>query len=172
MAISSLELDWTLQFSSVAQLSPVLCNSMDCSKPGFPVHQLPALAQTHVHWVVDAIQLSHPLSPLSPPAFNLSQHQSLFQWVSASHQEAKGLEFQLQHQSFPWVFMTDWQVWSPYGPRDSQESSPTLQFKSISSSAFGAGYYHPNLITATQLCKDRTSSMEHGLLLKIWTTLS
>ena len=63
------------------------CDPMDCSTPGFPVHhQLPELAQTHVHWVSDAIQSSHPLSSPSPPAFNLSQHQSLFQWVSSSHQ--------------------------------------------------------------------------------------
>ena len=74
-----------VQFSSVAQLCLTLCNPMDCRTPGFPVHhQLPELAQTHVHWVGDAIQPSHPLSSPSPPAFNLSQHQSLFQWVSSS----------------------------------------------------------------------------------------
>ena len=74
---------------------------MDCSTPGFPVHhQLPEFTQTHVHWVGDAIQPSHPLSSPSPPAFNLSQHQGLFQWVSSSHQVAKVLEFQLQHQLF------------------------------------------------------------------------
>ena len=77
---------------------------------GFPVHnQLPELAQTHV-WVSDAIQPSHPLSTLSLPAFNLSQHQGLFQWVSSSHQVATVLELQLQHQSFQWVFS-----WSPLG---------------------------------------------------------
>ena len=74
---------------------------MDRSTPGFPVHhQFPELAQTHVHRVGDAIQPSHPLSAPSPPAFNLSQHQSLFQGVSFSHQVTKVLEFQLQHQSF------------------------------------------------------------------------
>ena len=67
---------------------------------------LPELVQTHVHWVGDAIQPSHPLSSLSPPAFNLSQHQGLFQWVSSSHQLAKVLELQVQHQSFQWIFMT------------------------------------------------------------------
>ena len=73
--------------------------------PGFPVHhQLPELAQTHVHWVCDAIQPSH---LLSSPAFNLSQHQGLFQWVSSSHQIAKVSEFQPQHQSFQWIFRTD-----------------------------------------------------------------
>ena len=67
-------------------------------------HQLPELTQTHVHWVGDAIQPSHPWSSTSPPAFNLSQHQGLFQWVSSSHPVAKVLEFQLQHQSFQWIF--------------------------------------------------------------------
>ena len=72
-----------------------LCNPMDCSTPGLPVHhQLPELAQIHVHWVSDSIQPSHPLSSPSTPAFNLSQHQSLFQWVISSHQVAKVLEFQ------------------------------------------------------------------------------
>ena len=78
------------QFSSVAQLSPTLCDPMDCSMPGFPVHhQLLEFTQTHVHRVCDAIQPSHPLSSPFPPAFNLSQHQGLFQWVSSSHQVAK-----------------------------------------------------------------------------------
>ena len=73
------------QFSSVTQLSLTLCNPMDCSIPGFPVHhQLPELAQTHVHWAGDIIQPSHPLSSASPPAFNLSKHQGLFQWISSS----------------------------------------------------------------------------------------
>ena len=95
-------------FSSVAHSCPTLCNPVDCSTPGFPVlHQLPELAQTHVHWVSEANQLSHPLMSPSPPALNLSQHQGLFQWVSSLHQVAKALEFQLQHQSFQWVFRTD-----------------------------------------------------------------
>ena len=85
-------------FSSVTQSCPSLCDPMDWSTPGLPVHhQLPEFTQTHVHWVGDAIQPSHPLSPPSPPAFNLSQHQGLFQWVSSLHQVAKVLEFQLQH---------------------------------------------------------------------------
>ena len=93
-----------IQFSSVAQLCPTLCNLMDCSTPGLPIHhQLPEFTQTHVHWVSDAVQPSHPLSCPSPPAFNLSQHQGLFQWVSSSHQVAKGLELQLQDQSFQWT---------------------------------------------------------------------
>ena len=79
--------------TSVHSFSRVwLCDHMDCSTPGFPVpHQLPALTQTHVYWVSDAIQPSHPLSSPSPPAFKLSQHQDLFQWVSSSHQVAKVL---------------------------------------------------------------------------------
>ena len=83
----------SVQFSSIAQSCPTLCDPMDCSMPGFPVHhQLLELAQTHVHQVGDAIQPSHPLSSPSP-AFNLSQHQGLFQWVSASHQVAKYWSF-------------------------------------------------------------------------------
>ena len=70
-------------------------------------HQLLELTQTHIHWVDDAIQTSHPLLSPSPPAFNLSQQQSLFKWVSSSYQEAKVLEFQLQHQSIQWIFRTD-----------------------------------------------------------------
>ena len=91
----------SVQFSSFTQSCPNLCKPMGCSTPGFPVHhQLLELAQTHVHRVNDAIQESHPLSSPLPPAFNLSQHQGLFQGVSSSHQLAKVLEFQLQHQSF------------------------------------------------------------------------
>ena len=81
------------QFSSVAQSCPTLCAPMNGSTPGLPVHhQLPEFTQTHVHWVSDAIQPSHPLSSPSPPAFSLSQHQGLFKWVSSSHQVAKVLE--------------------------------------------------------------------------------
>ena len=94
--------------SSVAQSRLTLCNPMDCSTPGFPVHhQLSEPTQTHIHCVGDAIQPSHPLWSSSPPTFNLSQHQGLFQWVTSSHQVAKVLEFQLQHQSFQWIFRTD-----------------------------------------------------------------
>ena len=96
------------EFSSAVWSCPTLCDPTDCSMLGFPVHhQLLELTQTHVHWVSDAIQLSHPLSSPSPPTFNLSQHQGLFQWVSSLHQVAKVLEFQLQHQSFQWIFRTD-----------------------------------------------------------------
>ena len=95
------------QFSSFAQLCLILCDPMDCNMPGLPVHhQLLEFTQTHVHWVGDAIQPSHPLSSPSPLTFNLSQHQGLFQWVSSSRQVARVLEFQLQYRSFPWIFRT------------------------------------------------------------------
>ena len=99
----------SVQFSSVAQWCPALCNPMNCSTPGLPVHHhLPEFTQTNVHCVRDAIQPSHPLSSPSPPALNPSQHQSLFQWVNSSHEVAKVLELQLQHQSFQWT-----PNWSP-----------------------------------------------------------
>ena len=120
----------TYQFSSVTQSRPTLCYPMDWSTPGFPVHhQLPELTQTHVHRVNDAIQPSHPLSSPSP-TFNLSQHQGLFQWVGSSHQVAKVLEIQLQHQSFQWIFRTDslkdGLFGSPCSPRDSRVFSNTI----------------------------------------------
>ena len=139
-----------LQFNSLAQSSPTLCDSMDCcSKPGLPVHhQLLELVQTRVQWVGDAIQPSHPLLSLSSPDFKLSQDQGPFQWVSSSNQVSKVLEFQLQHQSLQWIFradlLYDWLVWSPCNPMDSQESSLTPQFKSIKSSVLSL-LYDPTL---------------------------
>ena len=95
------------QFSWVTQSCPTLCNPTDCSMSGLHVHhQILKFTQTHVHWASDAIQLSHPLLSPSPPTFSLSQHQSLFKWVSSLHQVAKVLEFQLQHQSFQWIVRT------------------------------------------------------------------
>ena len=92
---------------SVTQSRLTLRERMDCSTPGFPVlHHLLEFDQTHVHWVSDAIQPSHLLSSPSP-ALNLFQHQCLFQWIGSLHQVAKVLEFQLQHQSFQWIFRTD-----------------------------------------------------------------
>ena len=100
---------------------------LPCSSP------TPGAYSTHVHRVSDAIQPSHPLSSPSPPAFSLFQHQSLFKWVSSLHQVAKVLEFQLQHQSFLWIFRIDFLYNSlveyPCSPRNSQESSPTPQSK-------------------------------------------
>ena len=95
------------QFSSVTQSCPTLCNPMNHSTPGLPVHHpLLESTQTHVDWVGDAIQPAHPLLSPSPHSFNLSQHQGLFYWFSSLHQVAKVLEFQLQHQSFHWIFRT------------------------------------------------------------------
>ena len=92
---------------SVTKSCLTLHNPMDCSTPSFSLpHHLPEFAQVHVHWVGDAIQPSHPLIP-SSPAFDLSQHQGLFQWVNSSHHVVKVLEFQLQHQSFQWIFRVD-----------------------------------------------------------------
>ena len=130
---------YSLQIRSVTQSCPTLCDSMNRSMPGLPVHhQLPEFIQTHVHQVSDAIQPSHPLSSTSP-APNPSQHQSLFQWANSSHEVAKVLEFQPQHHSFqrnPRAdLLQNGLVGSPCTPRDSQESSPTPQFKSINSSA-------------------------------------
>ena len=94
----------SVQFSSVTQSCPTLCDPMNRSTPGLPVHQqLPEFIQTHVHRVADAIQPSHPLSAPSPPAPNPSQHQGFFQWVSSSHEVAKVLELQLQRQSLQWT---------------------------------------------------------------------
>ena len=120
-------------FSSVAQSFETLCDPMNRSTPGLPVHhKLPEFTQTHVHWVGDAIQPSHPLSSPSPPAPNLSQHQGLFQCVNSSHEVAKVLEFQLQHQSFQWTprtyLLQNGLLGSPCSPRDFQEPSPTPQF--------------------------------------------
>ena len=97
-----------IQFSSVTQSCLTLCDPMDCSTSGFPEHhQILELAQTHVHWIGDAIQPSHPLLFPSSPTFRLSQHQDIFKWVSSSHKVAKLLEFQLQHQAFQWIFRVD-----------------------------------------------------------------
>ena len=97
-----------VQFSSVAQSCLNSSRPHDYSTPGFPAHhQLPKLTQTHVHWVGDAIQPSLFLLSPSPPTFNLSQHLGLFKWIRSLHQVAKILEFQLQHQSFQWIFRTN-----------------------------------------------------------------
>ena len=120
----------SVQFNSVAQSCPTLCNPMNRSTPVLPVHyQLPESTQTNVHWVGYAIQPSHPLSSPSPPALSLSQHHGLLKWLSSSHQVAKVLEFQLQRQPFqrnPRAdLLQNGLVGSPCSPRDSQESSPT-----------------------------------------------
>ena len=136
------------------------CDPMDRSTPGLPVHhQLPEFTQTHIHRVGDAIQPSHPLSSPSPPAFNLSQHQGLFQWVSSSNQVAKVLGLQLSIcPSTEYTGMIS--VWSPCCPRDSQESSPVPQFRSINSSALSL-LYDPNLTSIHDYWKT--------IALTIWT---
>jgi len=136
---------------------------MDCSMPGLPVHhQLPEFTQTHVHWVSDVIQLSHPLLSPSPPAFNLSQNQGLFKWGRSLHQVAKVLELQLQHQSFQWIFRTDflydWLVWSPGSSRDSQESSPHHSSKASilrRSAFFIVQLSHPYMTTGNTITLTR-----------------
>jgi len=141
--------DYMHQFSSLTQLCPTLCNPMNSSIPGLPVHhQLPELTQSSVHWVGDAIQSSHPLLSPSPTTLNLSQHQGLFKWVSSSHQAAKVLGVSASTSVLPmntqdWSFRMDW-LDLLCGPRDSQESSLTPQFKSINSSALSL-LYSPTL---------------------------
>ena len=134
--------------SYLVHLSPTLghvwlCDSRDCSTSGFPVlHFLLESAQIHVRWVGDTIQPSHSLSPSSPPALSLSQLQRFFPTVGPLHQVAQVLE--LQHQSLQWIFrvdfLLDWLFGSPCCPRDSQESSPAPQFKSMNSLALNIIY--------------------------------
>ena len=139
----------SVQFNSIAQSCQTLCNPMDRSTPGLPVHhQLLECTQTHVHWVGDSIQPSHPLLSPSPPALNLSQHQGLLkmsQFFTSGGQsiEASASASVLSMNIQDW-FPQDWLLWSPCSPRDSQESSPTPQFKSISSSALNF-FYSPTL---------------------------
>ena len=138
-----------VQFSSVAQSCPTLCDPMNFSMPGLPVHlQLPEFTQTHVHWVSDAIQLSHPLSSPSPPALNLSQHQGLFQESALHIRWPKYWSFSFSiSPSYEYSglisFRMDW-LDLPCSPRDSQESFPAPQFKSINSLALSF-LYSPTL---------------------------
>ena len=167
-----------VQFSSVTQSCSTLCNPMDYTTAGFPVlHQLPAPAQTHLHQVSDAIQPSHPLLSPSPPAFNLSQQQGLFQWVNSLYQMAKVLEFQLQYRSFQWIVrlisFRDWLVWSPCSPRDSQESSPTPQFENINSWVLSL-CYGPALTSVYAYWKNHSFDYMNLLLAKwcLWALVS
>ena len=144
-----------VQFSSVTQSYLTLWDPMDCSTTGLPVYRQPLeFTQMHIHWVFDAIQPSHPLSSPSP-TLNISQYQGLFKWVTSSHQVAKVLEFQLQHQSFQWIFRTDFfkdgLVGSPCSPKDSQESSPLFlaqkyQFFSAQLSLWSNSHIHTWLL--------------------------
>ena len=140
-----------VQLSSVAQSYPTLCDPMNCSMSGLHVHhQLPEFTQTQhpSSWWCHQVILSSVIP--SPPAPNPSQHQRLFQWVNSSHEVAKVLEFQLWHHSFqrnPRAdLLQNGLVGSPCSPRDSQESSPTPQFKSISSSVFS--FLHSPTLTS------------------------
>ena len=132
----------SFHYLSVQFILSVVSDSLqlhECSTPGFPFnHQFPELAQTDVHRVGDAIQPSHPLSSPSPPAFNLSQHQGLFQWISPSHQVAKVLELSASASVLP----MNSQDWFSLGLRVqvTQESSPTPQLKNINSSALSFLY--------------------------------
>ena len=128
----------SIQFSSVQSLSRVRLFAtpwIAACQAFLSITNSREFIQTHVHRVGNAIQPSHPLSSPSSPAPSPSQHQGLFQWVNSLHEVSKVLEFQLQHQSFQWTPRTDLLqhglVGSPCSPRDSQESSPTPQFKSI-----------------------------------------
>ena len=149
-----------IQFSSVTQSCLTLCDPMNCNMPGLPVHhQLPEFTQAHVHWVGDAIQPSHPLSSPSPPTFNLSQHQGLFKRVSYSHQVAKVLEFSALASVLPmniqdW-FPLGWTGWISLQSKDFQASSPTPQFKSITSSALSF-LYSPTLTSIHDYCKNHS----------------
>ena len=156
-----------VQLRSIAQLCLTLCDSMDCSTPGFPVlHYLPELFKVmSIESVMPSnhLILCHPLLllPSSFPSIRVFSN-----WVSSSHQVANVLELQLQHQSFQGIvridFLYNWLFWSPCCPRDSQESSPT-QFKSINSSVLSF-LYGPNL----------TSYMTTGktIALTTWTFVS
>ena len=139
----------SVQFSSVQSLSCVrLCNPMNCSTPGFPVHhQLPELAQTHVHWVADAIQPYHLLLSPSPSAFNLSQHRScpLSQFFTSDGQTIKSFSFSISPSREYSGLISFWIDWfDTLAVQGTQESSPTPQFKSINSSVLSF-LYSPTL---------------------------
>ena len=158
---------WLLFFCcSVAKLCPNVCNPTDCSKPVFPVFHHPTeFAQAHVHWVGDASQSSHPLSPTSP-ALNLFQHQDLFQWIGFSHQVTKALELYFSISSPSEYsglisFRIDWLNLDLACPRDSQESSLAPHFKGINSSALNL-LYGPTITFTTR----------KNIALTIWTFVS
>ena len=150
----------SVQFSSVAQLCLTLCDPVDCSSPGLPVqHQLPEFTQTHVHWVSDAIQPSHPLSSPSPPAFNLSQHQGFFQMSQFFASSGQSVGVSASASVLPmniqdW-FPLGWTSWISLQFKDPQESSPTPQFKSINSSALSF-LYSPTLTSKHDYWKNHS----------------
>ena len=164
----------SVQCSSVAQSCPTFCDPMNRSTPGLPVHhQLPEFTQTHVHQVSNASQPSHPLSSPSPPAPNPSQHQSLFQWVNSAwggqSTGVSALASFLPKKSQA-DLLQNGLVGSPCSPRDSQESSPTPQFKSINSSVLSL-LHSPTLIrffTIWATKEARDYSLTHNRLLVIY----
>ena len=144
---ASLTREAPVQFSSVAQPCPTVCNPMDHSIPGLPVHrQLPKFTQTHVLWVGDAIQPSHPVVPFSSCLQSFLALFRVFSNKSVLHSRwSKDWSFSFSispssEHSFRVDFLQDWLVWSPCSPRDSQESSLTPQFKSLNSLAFSLLY--------------------------------
>ena len=145
-----------------------VCSPRDCSRPGSPVlHYLLEFAQIHVHCVRDAIQPSYLLSPPSPFAFKLSQHQGLFQWVGSSHQVAEVLVLQLQLLHFQRIFRADflqgWLVWSPCCQKDSQEYSPAPKFESINSLALSSLWSNSHIIpNPASLCLPLRRTQETG----------
>ena len=163
--------DHSVQFSSVDQSCPTLCNPMNHSTAGLPVHhQLPEFTQTHVHQVSDVIQPSHPLSSPSPPTSNPSQHQSLFQWVNSLPEVAKVLEFQLQIHSLqrnPRAdLLQNGLVGSSCSPRDSQESSPTSKASILRHSAFfTVQLSHPYMTTGKTIALTRWTFVDKVLSL-------
>ena len=148
----------SVQFSSPAMSNSLRPHGLQHTSLPCPL-LTPRACSNSCHWVDGAIQPSHPLLSPSPPPLNLSQHQGLFQWAGSSHQVAKVLEFQLQHQSFQLIFridfLQDWLVGSPCSPRDSQESSPTPQLKSINSSVLSF-LYSPTLTSIHDYWKNHS----------------
>ena len=153
-------------FRSVAQSWLTLHNPMDHSKPVLTLHhQLLEFTQTHLHWVGDAIQPTHPLLSPFPPAFNLSQHQGLFKWDSYSHQVAKVLEFPFQHQSFQWIFRTGFVLilevsWAQLG---NSQSGSVLWLQSIG--AWGQGH-HKGFLTHVSALWTRMTQVARGWNIK------
>ena len=174
----------SVQFSSVTQLCLILCDPMNCSMPGLPVHhQLSEFTQTHVHWVGDAIQPFHPLSSPSPPAFNHFQHHGLFKWVSSLHQVAKVLEFQLQYHSTSneysgsISFRIDW--FDLLAIQGTQVFSLAPQFKNINSLAlsllygptltFVHDYWKKNIALTIQSFVTKVMSLLFNMLPRNWS---
>ena len=167
-----------VRFSSVQLLSRVwlfVTPWTAAPQASLSITKLPEPTQTHVHWVGDAIQPSHPLSSPSLPAFSLSQHQGLFQWVSSSHQVAKVLEFQLQHQSFQWVFSwfpLEWTAWISLEPKGlsrvfSNTTNQKHQFFSIQLSLWSNSHIHTWLLEKPQLWLNGPLSVISLLLNKL-----